>query len=108
METQGMELDVFAKQKVTEDGRSALQVNICHRFTQDLIVGMIAVGDRRGFRNQTFQELAWHQRSSQSLPPRQELFGPLTRQERSLFSSEWSPCPQRTKDVWHYACYQTR
>ena len=51
METQGMELDVFAKQKVTEDGRSALQVNICHRFTQDLIVGMIAAGDRRGFRN---------------------------------------------------------
>lgn len=26
METQGMELDVFAKQKVTEDGRSALQL----------------------------------------------------------------------------------
>lgn len=38
METQGMELDVFAKQKVTEDGRSALQVNICHRLAQDLII----------------------------------------------------------------------
>jgi len=51
METQGMELDVFAKQKVTEDGRSALQVNMCRRFIQDLIIGVIAAGDRRGFRS---------------------------------------------------------